>query len=119
MANKVPTQKDMFNEIIALAKANDRADIVEFAEKRIEALSKKSSKVNEKKTAEVEANTEAVFEALKGVGEAVTVSELVKRATNEVAEWSGQKVSAYLTKLVDAKRVTKTIEKKVSRFVVA
>ena len=119
MANAKLTQRDYFNEIIALAKANDREDIVEFAEGRIAVLDNKSKKTNTKKTAEVEANVELVYNALAEIGEAVTVSELVKKATNEVAEWSGQKVSAYLKKLVDDKRVNKTTEKKVSRFAIA
>ena len=37
------TQKDMFNEVIALATANGREDIVKFAEERIAALDKKSA----------------------------------------------------------------------------
>ena len=37
------TQKDMFNEVIALASANGREDIVKFAEERIAALDKKSA----------------------------------------------------------------------------
>lgn len=120
MANtKTPTQKEMFNEIIALAKANNREDIVEFAEGRIAVLANKSAKVNTKKVAEVEANTEKVYEALANTDGNLTVSELIKVATNEVAEWNGQKVSAYLKKLVEAGRVTKTTEKKVSRFSVA
>ena len=120
MANRTtPTQKDMFNEIIALAKANDREDIVAFAEGRIEALAKKSNKVNTKKTAEVDANVALVLEALEATDGNLTVSELVKVATNEVANWSGQKVSAYLKKLVDNGKVVKTTDKKVSRFSIA
>lgn len=119
MANAKLTQRDYFNEIIALAKANDRADLVEFAEGRIAVLDKKTGKVSAKKTAEVDANTTLVYDALVEIGKAVTVSELVKTATNEIAQWSGQKVSAYLKKLVDSGKVVKTTDKKVSRFTVA
>lgn len=115
MANKM-TQKDFFNEIIALAKANDRADIVEFAESRIALLDKKGGKTSAKRTAEVEANETLVFEALSAVNKPITVSELVKTATNEVKDMSGQKVSAYLKKLIENGRVVKTTDKKTSFF---
>ena len=45
MTNKM-TQRDYFNEIIELAKANERKDIVEFAEGRIAVLDKKSANKN-------------------------------------------------------------------------
>ena len=116
---KAPTQKDMFNEIIALAEANGRADIVDFAKGRIEVLAKKSNKTNAKHDAEVEANVALVYEALEAVGSAVTVSELIKGAENEVSEWSTPKASAYLKKLVDSGKVNKTTDKKISRFSIA
>jgi len=115
MANK-RTQKDFFNDIIALATANNREDIVDFAKSRIEALNKKSGKVSAKRTEEIDAITEQVYDALVAVGKDVTVSELVKSATNEIKDYSGQKVSAYLKKLVDCGRAVKTTDKKVSYF---
>ena len=117
-ATKV-TQKDMFNEIIALAEANGRTDLAEFCRDRIEKLSKKNGKVSEKRATEVAENEALVLEALTAIGKAVTVTDLVKSATNAVADMSGQKVSAYLKKLVEAGKVSKTVEKKVSYFSVA
>ena len=116
MAKTTPTQRDFYHDIIALATASNRPDIIEFAKSRIDALDKKAGKVDAKKAEEVDKNTTLVYDALVAVGKPVTVSELVKTATNEVSEWSGQKVSAYLKKLVDANRITKTTEKKVSTF---
>jgi len=115
MANKV-TQRDFFNEIIALAEANGRADIVDFAKGRIEVLDRKGSKVSAKHIADVEANEALVYEALSALDKPTTVSELVKSATNAVSEMSGQKVSAYLKKLVESGRAIKAVEKKVSYF---
>lgn len=115
MANK-KTQKDFFNDIIVLAEANDRKDIADFARERIEKLASKSGKVSEKRATEVAENEALVLEALTEVGKAVTVTDLVKTATNAVKDMSGQKVSAYLKKLVEAGKVTKTTEKKVSFF---
>lgn len=118
MSNKL-TQRDYFNEIIVLAEANDRTDIADFARGRIEVLDRKGGKTSAKRVAEVEANEALVLEALTEVGKPVTISELVKSATNEVAEMSGQKVSAYLKKLKDSGKVVRTVEKKVAYFAVA
>ena len=119
MADKKRTQRDFYNDIIALAKANNRADLVEFAEGRIAVLDKKTGKVSAKKTAEVDANTALVYDALVEVGKAVTVSELIKSANNEVAEWSTPKATAYIKKLVDSGKVIRTVDKKTARFTVA
>ena len=51
------TKKMMFEEVIAMAEAAGRADIVEFAEKEIVALDKKAAKAKEaaaKKRAEAD-----------------------------------------------------------------
>ena len=116
MANTKVTQKDYFAQIIALAKANERADLVEFCESRIALLEKKSGKVSAKKTAEVDANTKAVYDALVAVGKPVTVSELTKTATNVVKDFAPQKTSAYLKKLVDGGKAVRTMDKKTALF---
>ena len=116
MTNKM-TQRDFFNEIIALAEANEREDIVEFAKGRIAVLDKKSG--NKKPTKTQEEN-----EVLKGViletltNEGVTVSEL--QSKNEVlGTLSNQRVSAILRQMVADGKVAKTIEKKKSFFSLA
>lgn len=111
------TKRENFNAIKEIVK--DNADLVAFIDHELELLDKKSSKGNSKKSAEVEANVELVFEALKAVGKAVTVTELIASADNEVGSMTNQRVSAYLKKLTDAERVVKSTEKKVSRFAVA
>ena len=119
MANTKTTQKEYFAQIIALAKANERTDLVEFCESRIALLEKKSGKVSAKKTAEVDANTTAVYDALVAVGKPVTVSELTKTATNAVKDFAPQKTSAYLKKLVESGKVVRVVEKKTALFSVA
>ena len=61
------TQKDMFNEVIALATANGREDIVKFAKERIAALDKKSAnrKPSKNQTANEEIKAE-ILEFLEG-----------------------------------------------------
>jgi len=116
MANSKMTQKDYFNQIIALATENDRPDLVEFCNSRIALLDKKGGKVSAKRVAEVEANENAVFEALVKANKAITVTELVKTAENAVKDMAPQKVSAYLTKLVKAEKVARVMDKKVALF---
>lgn len=117
MANTTKvTKKDMFNEVIAIAKGLDRQDIVDFANHEIELLEKKASKSGQTKTQkENEALVERVFEALETVGKAVTITELQTEVA-EMSEYSNQKLSAMLKKLVDCGRVTKTVDKKKSYF---
>ena len=116
MTNKM-TQRDFYKEIIALAEANDRADIVEFAEGRIAVLDKKAG--NKKPTKTQEEN-----EVLKGVildtltNEGVTVTELQSKA-DELSALSNQRVSALLRQLVVEGKVAKNVDKKKSYFSLA
>ena len=117
MANTTKvTKKDMFNEVIAIAEGLGRQDIVDFANHEIELLEKKASKSGQTKTQkENEALIERVFEALETVGKAVTITELQIEVA-EMGEYSNQKLSAMLKKLVDCGRVAKTVDKKKSYF---
>ena len=111
------TQRDFYKEIIALANANDREDIVKFAEGRIAVLDKKAD--NKKPTKTQEEN-----EVLKGVildtltNEGVTVTELQSKS-DELSALSNQRVSALLRQLVADGKVVKTVDKKKSYFVLA
>ena len=116
MANKM-TQRDYFNEIIALARENDRMDIVTFAEGRIEALDKKSGSKKPTKTQEENISLkEEIVSVLTSEG--ATVTEI--QAKSDVLDsLSNQRVSALLKQLVEAGRVVKTIDKKKSYFSIA
>ena len=113
---KKMTQKEMFNEVIALAEANDRQDIVDFAKGRIEALDKKASskgKQNEKKSAEQNEVKTAILNVLAKCGKRMTATEILNGGDFK----SVQQVSAMLKKMVDDDAtVIKTVEKKVSYF---
>jgi len=116
MTNKM-TQKDYFNEIIALARANDRMDIVTFAEGRIEALNKKSGSKKPTKTQEENVSLkEEIVSVLTSEG--ATVTE-IQTKSEILGTLSNQRVSALLKQLVEAGRVVKTIEKKKSYFSLA
>ena len=115
MANK-KTKREFFGEIREIVKEN--TELVEFIDHELELLDKKtcakSTKVN---TEQVELMNKIV-NALNEIGRSVTISELQKENA-EMAEYSNQKLSAMLKKLVDNKQVTKMIDKKKSYFMVA
>ena len=109
------TQKDFFNEIIALAEQNGREDIVEFAEGRIAALEKKSANRKPTKTqVENDALKEKVAAVLTQDGQ--TVTEIIAALGGGV---SCQKVSALLRQMIADGVAVKTSDKKKSLFALA
>ena len=112
MANKI-TKKEMFTMIKAQVK--DNAEMVAFIDHEIELLDKKAS--NKKATKTQEANIgikSTILTVLEGA-KPMTVTEM-QGASAELGELSNQKVSALVRQLVEAGKVVKTIDKKVSRF---
>ena len=116
MTNKM-TQRDFYNEIIALAQDNDRADIVDFAKGRIAMLDKKSANKKPSKTAE---ENKVLAETIKGVltSEGATVSEIMAK-DEALASLSNQKVSAVLRQMVADGVAVKVVDKKKSLFALA
>ena len=115
MANKI-TKKEMFTMIKAQVK--DNAEMVAFIDHEIELLDKKAS--NKKATKTQEANIgikSTILTVLEGA-KPMTVTEM-QGASAELGELSNQKVSALVRQLVEAGKVVKTIDKKVSRFSLA
>ena len=116
MADEKKTQREFFNEIIAMAEANGRTDLADFARGRIEALDKKSA--NKKPTKTQEANEvlkDTIEDVLSESDKALTVTEILASGKFE-ALTSPQKISALLKQMIEAGRVAKSVEKKVSRF---
>lgn len=112
------TKKENFatlTEIVANSSHPRKAELLGFIEHEVDLLSKKSSKTT--MTATQKANLE-VLEVIKEVladGEApMTVSEMIK--DKRLSEYTNQKISALLRKLVEAGEVEKVTDKKVSRF---
>lgn len=119
---KKMTKKDFYNEIITMATANERQDIVEFCEHEIELLNKKRTNGNKKANEKMEQGIELVYNALVGQGR-VTATQLIangnlKALENDDGVVTTQKVSAYLNKLVDCGRVGRVVEKKKTYFFV-
>ncbi len=115
MINK-KTKREFFGEIREIVKGN--AELVAFIDHELELLDKKTSAKNTKVNPEQVELMEKIVNALNEIGKSVTISELQKENT-EMAEYSNQKLSAMLKKLVDNKQVTKVVDKKKSYFMVA
>jgi hypothetical protein len=112
--NKKMTKKDYFAELRELV--IDRTDLVEFIDHEIELLTRKASKSGQTKTQkENETIMDKIVVALKEIGRPVTITEL-QGANDEMAQFSNQKLSALLKKLVDTDVIVKTVDKKKSYF---
>ena len=122
MAQNKMTKRDWFEVLASLVENSDYTDkdgAMEFINHELELLAKKSSSSTKTKTQkENEVFVERVYEELTTLDKAMTVTELMS-ATEYLAQFSNQKLSALLKKLVDAKRVTKIPEGKKSLFKVA
>lgn len=114
---KKVTKKDYFAGLKAIVEKSDaanKAELVAFIDREVELLTKRNSaRVGKptKKQLENEQHIETVYNTLVNLGVASTIAD-IQAADDDLAEFSGQKVSALLKKLVDAERVVKTYEKK-------
>ena len=115
MANK-KTKKDLFLEVREVVAGNE--ELVAFVDHELELLNKKTSTKSTKVNEEQVALMEKIVNALNEIDRSVTISELQKENA-EMAEYSNQKLSAMLKKLVDNKQVTKMVDKKKSYFTTA
>ena len=114
------TKKEMYNALLNVEAVAANEEMVTFINHEIDLLNARKSSGNTKKKEESDARMEAVFEALSSMdADKATVSEIITKATNEVADYTNQRVSALLRKLVLAERVVKTIEGKKAYFAVA
>lgn len=119
---KKMTKKEMFSKVIALVNSvecEEKQEMLDFLNHEVELLNKKASKSGQTKTQkENEVLVEVVFEALATVEKPVTVTEFQNEVV-AMSEFSNQKLSALLRKLVESGRVVKTVDKKKSYFSVA
>ena len=113
MTNKM-TQRDYFNEIIALAEINDRADLVEFAKGRIEVLDNKAKNKKATKTPEL---NETLKNEIKNIlsTDGMTISD-IQAKSDVLADLSNQKMSALLRQLCLDGVAEKTMDKKKAFF---
>ena len=114
------TKKERFAQLLAIAEVKKNEELVKFINHELELLEKKSG--SKKQTETQKANEilmKDIVMALSTCEKAVTVSELMKHDMFKDTDYSNQKLSAMLKKLVDNKEVVKTVEKKKSYFSLA
>lgn len=119
---KKMTKKEWFAALASVVEASEmenKTEALAFINREVELLEKKSAKSGQTKTQKENVEVmEKIKSALGEVGKAVTITEL-QAASAEMAEYSNQKLSALLKKLVESGEVVKTIEKKKSYFSLA
>ena len=128
MAEVKYTQKQMFEEIIKMARGEPTSipmdKVIEFAEKKIEQLANKSGKVSAKRTEEVEAFIDIVRDVLVECADVrgMQCGAIAKDKRIATFQWadgketSSQRVSAMLKKMVESGDVVKVTDKKVTYF---
>lgn len=100
MEKKV-TKKDMFADVITLAREAGRVDIEEFAQKEIAMLEQKAEKAKARK-AEKAAKGDALKDAVAAVlgDKLMTAAEITEKVEDAAEDVTRAKVVARLTKLV-------------------
>lgn len=117
MAEKKLTKKEYFGMIREIV--IDNPELVAFIDHEIELVTKKNSSTTPTKLQiENESIMKSIISALTEIARPVTISELQSLNVN-MANYSNQKLSALLKKLVDNGSVIKTSDKKKSLFSIA
>lgn len=115
MANKI-TKAQMFSMIMALDEVKAHPEMVDFIQHEIDLLNKKASSRRATKVQEANLGImETILEVLGTADKEVTITEL-QALDSRLGEYSNQKISSLVRKLVDEKKVVKTIDKKKSLF---
>lgn len=111
------TKKDRLGELKLIAEEVGRLDLAEFCEAEIKKLAnrKVTQTKNQKENEEIMGT---ILEVLNGLENPVTVTELIA-SDERLSGFTNQKISALMKKLLEAKEVVKTVEKKKSYFSIA
>ena len=109
------TKKEMFECIdMFFPTENENREIIhEFCLHEIALLSKKNSARVSKKSKDNEVLANEILNILDACGKPLTVTEIIK---NGNLPYSTQKVTPILRQLVETEEVTKTVEKRISKY---
>lgn len=116
MTNKI-TKVEMFTKIMNLDSVKADAGMAAFIQHEIDLLNRKST--NKKITKNQEANLDimaTIETVLAMVDKPVTITEL-QTFDSTLANFSNQKISALIRKMIQTNKVAKIIDKKKSTFV--
>lgn len=106
------TKKDLFNEVIKLAKENNREDIVEFAQHEIDLLNNKKASGTMTATQKENENIKVVIlEELARLNKPVTITELLN-ASDKLGSYTNPKITALCTQLLKAEKIVRVQDKK-------
>lgn len=120
------TERELYGMIIDLAKENERQDIIDFANKKIEQLNRKASGSRKENETTIEI-TNMVYGILVQANEKMTISQLLQNDIlknytyedgKEIKHLTNQKLSPVLNKLVKENKVIRVAEGKKVYFTV-
>lgn len=105
------TEREFYKMIIDMAKENERQDIVDFANKKIEQLNRKASGSRKENETSVEI-ANMIYDVLVKANEKMTISQLLQNEIlktytytdgKEIKHLTNQKISAILNKMANPK----------------
>ena len=108
------TKKQALEQIMTFEEVKDNPEVMEILAKMLEQL-EKPRKENPKKAAERDELTERVLAVLASQDKPCSIKEL-REMEDGLGELTSQKISPIMKRLVEAGRVEKTTEKRVSMF---
>lgn len=118
------TKKDYFKmvaSVIENSNVENKAELQGFISHELELLEKKSANRGTTETAKTKENNaiiEVIYNALIKLDRPVTITELQIEVA-ELTDYTNQKISALMKKLVDSNKVVKVVDKKKSYFKIA
>lgn len=118
------TKKDYFKMVAVVienSNVENKAELQNFISHELELLEKKSANRGTTETAKTKENNaiiEIIYSALIKLNRPVTITELQAEVA-ELADYTNQKLSALMKKLVDSNKVEKIVDKKKSYFKIA
>lgn len=122
---KKMTRKEMYAEIKAVVETSNltaerMAEMVEFINKQVAQLERKSGSSKPTKTQlENESLKAEILEIFSTLEKSVTITEFCETVNSPVASLSNQKLSALFNQLVRAEKLKKNTDKKKSYFSLA
>ena len=113
------TKRDNYNEILAIVTELGRTDLIDFCNHEIELLSRRANRTSLTKTQKENLElVEVIYNTIAEIAKPATIAEITE-ANEALKDFSNQKISALLKKLVDSERVVKVVEKGKAYFSIA
>lgn len=112
------TERELYGMIIDLAKENERQDIIDFANKKIEQLNRKAKGSRKENETSIEI-ANMVYDTLVKANEKMTISQLLQDKTikdytyedgKETKYLTNQKLSAILNKMAKENKIVRIAE---------